>query len=639
VVNPHHLISPSCWLNRLFWPGLAALLLTGCVHHPISARQVSYQTAFEQANVNALNSGEYSGETRLVLHRFDFEQQFQDEPAKTLQELHQKACADERRDLLFALAELCYLHGEHLRRDRDLKPWIPKPAEDYFLCSAIYACLYLFGPGKEPPPSPFDSEFHPACSLYNRALARGFGLLNDTNGMVVLASGTRALPPGSIKISLGESTFPWKLEEFDHFLAADQFVVEGLSVHNKQGGLGATLIGIGKPGEAAQLARRVPATMILRVTGGISEWTAGKATALVELYSGYDPRDLEFAGERVPLRRDTTVPLAHLLDETWLWRVGRAQFFSAEQIIKSDVYSMQPYQPGRVPVVFIHGTFSSPIWWFEMINNLRADPVLSAHFQFLCYIYNSGDPILYSSSHLRDSLTNLLYRFDPQGRDPALQQMVLIGHSQGGLLAKAMVVESGPESWKLLSDRPIDELKLSPKDKAQLEHAVFFKPLPFVKRVVFISTPHRGSVLATAFVRKLAARFMSLPGDAIHLRKTVEKAVGRGSESEVGIYRSSLDGMSPHNKALLAFAETPPAAPVIAHSIIAVKGQGDPTKGSDGVVRYSSAHVSYAQSEFIVRSSHSCQDKPATIEEVRRILLEHLRSLPQSLRAKEISAN
>ena len=34
--------------------------------------------------------------------------------------------------------------------------------------------------------------------------------------------------------------------------------------------------------------------------------------------------------------------------------------------------------------------------------------------------------------------------------------------------------------------------------------------------------------------------------------------------------------------------------------------------------------MDYAQSEFIVRSYHSCLDQPATIEEVRRILRLHL---------------
>jgi hypothetical protein len=34
--------------------------------------------------------------------------------------------------------------------------------------------------------------------------------------------------------------------------------------------------------------------------------------------------------------------------------------------------------------------------------------------------------------------------------------------------------------------------------------------------------------------------------------------------------------------------------------------------------------VDYAESEFIVRSGHSCQMNPLTIEEVRRILLKQL---------------
>jgi len=34
--------------------------------------------------------------------------------------------------------------------------------------------------------------------------------------------------------------------------------------------------------------------------------------------------------------------------------------------------------------------------------------------------------------------------------------------------------------------------------------------------------------------------------------------------------------------------------------------------------------VDYAESEFIVRSGHSTQGHPMTIEEVRRILLENL---------------
>jgi len=75
---------------------------------------------------------------------------------------------------------------------------------------------------------------------------------------------------------------------------------------------------------------------------------------------------------------------------------------------------------------------------------------------------------------------------------------------------------------------------------------------------------------------------------------------------------------------LQALAELPVAPGIKAHSIIAGKGDGEPSEGSDGVVKYGSAHVEPVESEFVVRCRHSCQDRPAVIEEVRRILLEHL---------------
>ena len=45
---------------------------------------------------------------------------------------------------------------------------------------------------------------------------------------------------------------------------------------------------------------------------------------------------------------------------------------------------------------------------------------------------------------------------------------------------------------------------------------------------------------------------------------------------------------------------------------------------TDGVVAYESAHLDGVASEKIVRSSHSTQGEPDTIQEVRRILREHV---------------
>jgi hypothetical protein len=91
---------------------------------------------------------------------------------------------------------------------------------------------------------------------------------------------------------------------------------------------------------------------------------------------------------------------------------------------------------------------------------------------------------------------------------------------------------------------------------------------------------------------------------------------------------TSLDAMSPDNPGLLAMAEIPVAPGVKAHSIIPVVDPADFKNSADGVVKYQSAHVPYVESEFVVPGGHSCQNLPATIEEVKRILHEHLNQLP-----------
>jgi hypothetical protein len=89
--------------------------------------------------------------------------------------------------------------------------------------------------------------------------------------------------------------------------------------------------------------------------------------------------------------------------------------------------------------------------------------------------------------------------------------------------------------------------------------------------------------------------------------------------------------MSPNNPFLLALADLPLAPGITGHSIIPVQGDGDYHEGKDGLVSYQSAHVDYVESEFIVRGDHSCQGRPVTIEEVRRILHEQLSTLPAAV--------
>ena len=77
-----------------------------------------------------------------------------------------------------------------------------------------------------------------------------------------------------------------------------------------------------------------------------------------------------------------------------------------------------------------------------MLNTLYGDPLIRKRYQIWLYIYSSSKPLVFSADEFRGILTETLKKVDPEGRDAALQQMVVVGHSQGGLLAKMVSVDS-----------------------------------------------------------------------------------------------------------------------------------------------------------------------------------------------------
>ena len=352
----------------------------------------------------------------------------------------------------------------------------------------------------------------------------------------------------------------------------------------------------------------------------------GIGSGLRGAHSAFDNPTVAIGHTQVPLEIDLTTHTAYVLNQSFVWDLGMMQFLAPAKRVRSQLIPFSSFSSDRIPVVFVHGTFSSPVTWAELNNTLAADPGLRQRYQIWSFIYGSGSALAISSGELRDALTATVQKLDPQGTNALLRQMIVIGHSQGGLLTKLTATSTGDRMWRAFSDKPIEEFPIAEAQRAQLRHLLFLEPLSFVRRVIFISTPHRGSYLASSFARRLAAKLMSLPSATVKVTQN-STSMFKGTSVErllEGRLPTSLDGMSPKNPVLLAVADIPVAPTIKAHSIIPVKGDGDLSRGRDGVVAYASAHVDYVESELVVRGSHSCQNLPATIEEVRRILHEHL---------------
>ena len=269
----------------MWLPGLAARRL----RRPDWRGPRDHRQAYAQVEANALRTGKPSAATVAILHRYDLDRLAARQPDEAVRQLHQKALATGDRDLLFALAELSYVAGDHIRRS--VKPWDPRDARDYYLGSAVYAWLFLFGEGKERsarlpgPPAPRGMRFLQLRPRPGAHRKRRHQWRRPTAG------GRRRLPVGEIELRLNLTNFPARLEDFDQILLADQFRVRGLSVRNREPGVGAPLLAVRRFDPELGVRRCLPATVFLRLPGSLAEVNAGTGSGSLELYSAFgDPK-------------------------------------------------------------------------------------------------------------------------------------------------------------------------------------------------------------------------------------------------------------------------------------------------------------------------------------------------------------
>ncbi len=609
-------------LKMKFYSALIVLIILFGCGGAIGTRDVGFRKAYEQININAFLDESYSTTSKNVLQRYNMGQFFKEDPLKCLNELHRKIKSDNRRDLLFALAELNYFTAKYTLRDLDDSP-LPENRE-YYLNAAIYAYFYLFDETRNKPANPYNRRYRLACDLYNIALAEA---MTNTKGTLSLKAGVRKLPFGDIDLTLDAENFPVKMDYFEEIVAADRLDIFGLSKRNRDAGLGVAFIAVSKETKDLPIKRSSPGTLFMRIDGDISNLENGSMKGKLELFAPFDRTHVEIHGKPVPLESDLSAQLAYNLNQPVLWQLDITGFFMGKSPIPTGLYFVKPFNPKQIPVVFVHGTASSPVWWAEMANTLASDPILRKRCQFWFYFYDSGKAIGLSAHEFRETLTQKVAELDPNGRNHELHNMVIIGHSQGGLLTKLATTDTGEKIVRKVTGKGLQELDLTPEQRELIKNRAVFKALPFVKRVIFISTPHRGSFLAGDWARELVRRLVFLPVDIVKQTVILGKALATvqvPEEWRISENRTSIDSMSPKNPSLLALSEIPLAPGVKGHSIIAVEGEGELTELDDGVVEYKSAHVGYVDSEFIVKSGHSCQGHPLTIEEVRRILLLHL---------------
>jgi hypothetical protein len=603
----------------------ALVLAVAACSAPVKVNRVDLRTAYDELNRTALSSDQLSEATRTVLRRAALLEVFDNRPDDAITALRAQAIATGMHwPDLYALAELNYYEGRRTR------------SKEMLLGSALYAYAVLFPTGDADRPSPYSAQFLHAADFYNLALTQvlsGAG----AEGVATLQSGRYGVAFGVVDVTVDQASLTFAGRTMTSFVPTMNLKVQGFQNDYRSDGLGAPLAaGLEPaphpaPGLVLPANLRIPTSAVLQLDDPRRQLTQSTLTARLSLYTIYDTASIRIDGHAVPLEYDQTAVRALFAVEGKAWTRELSgllnNVLSGPNGTRNDnLFALEPHRHGRIPVVLVHGTASSPLRWGDMVNDLLEDAAIRDHYEFWFFTYNTGNPIPISANVLRHALENAVRSLGGVQADPALGQMVVIGHSQGGLLTKLISIDSGTKIWDAVSSKPVDELNLKPETKTLLKEALFVEHLPFVRTVIFIATPHGGSYQASLTIVGLFTRLVTLPLSITAAAADVLTNAGQALKLDKDRRTfNSINGMSPGNPGIAAVRQIPVAPGIHAHSIIPTLQDGPLMNRNDGVVEYKSAHIDGVESELVIEhQGHSTQSNPLAVREVHRILLDQL---------------
>jgi pimeloyl-ACP methyl ester carboxylesterase len=575
--------------------------------------------------------------TEQVLRQCDLAQVIKQNPQQGLAQLQASINTEPTSDKVYAFAELAYINAKKAEAKFD-----DATALDMYGASVAHAYAYLFEPCFDAARNPYDPQFRQVCELYNSSLE---GALRIVNRHEKLRPGyTHSINSCGQQIDIAiVVNGRWHADDFDRFEFVSDYELKGLNNQHQTYGLGVPLIAVRKqhPGESPA-EKYYPPGLTFPVTAFLRVLPSGRAPGsasgqsihcALELCDPLVTTDILVAGRRAPLESDVSTPLAYYMNDPLVRTNALATFALLDADFAKDfrgLYMLEPYDPHKIPVVMVHGLWSSPKTWMEMFNDLRVMPEIRDHYQFWFYLYPTGQPFWISAAQMRADLADVRRNLDPQGNTPKLDQMVLVGHSMGGLVSTLQTVDSGQDFWHLVSDQPFDELKADEETRQKLQYALFFHPNPSVRRVITLGTPHRGSDFANSATRWLGHKLITLPS---MLTQTSQHVVrdnpGFFRNTELLTITTSIDSLAPESPVFPALLAAPRAPWVRYHNVVGRAPKqgflGKIAGDGDGVVSLASARLDRADSQLEVEADHvTVHQHPRSVLEVRRILRDHL---------------
>ncbi|MEZ6034177.1 MAG: alpha/beta hydrolase [Planctomycetaceae bacterium] len=617
-----------CFRHRIEYvqPALlfCSLLLSicGCATTEfVQLREKPHNPLTERMNTTAFGMFKYSQRTDAFLRQTGY--QGTANLKGMIQHSQQHLESANFHEAAHALAELKYLGAESAQiHDVQL-------ASELYFDSARSAWRYFATPDSSGlQPDPNEPQHRGTAEVYNASSEHLLRIARSAGKVRLGQSIYMPLSHRQLQFEIPFSSPLLTPDQMGEFEFVSDYQLKNLRSRNTTAGLGVPIIAI-----RGQSAARDPvekyytqgmsfaATLVLRFD---SDSPDGGRLQI------FDPRESDgmVVGDSVvPLEADVSTPLARFLSNKDISLLDTWGFIRPDRAATvSGLYMVQPYDPDRIPVLMVHGIWSSPMTWMEMFNDLQADPEIRRKYQFWFYLYPTGEPLAFSAAKLRDELQRVRHDCDPYHRNEHLDEMVVVGHSMGGLISQMLTINSGDKLWNSVSRKPVDELRASTEVKSEIRRVFFFESNPAVDRIVTIASPYNGSSLSNRFTQWVSGSLVWLPAKTYQLSQVVFEQDDKSWWERFSAPRTSLDSLTKKSGVLTLIRETHVPPDVKHHNIVGIKRGKSEKDWTDGVVAWRSAHCEDADSEKIVRASHSeVHRHPEAVAEVRRILIEHLR--------------
>ncbi|MDZ4325893.1 MAG: hypothetical protein U1A73_12905 [Pseudomonas sp.] len=501
---------------------------------------------------------------------------------------------------LVAASDLLFLHARKTRG--------PERETAFRRCGQL-THRYLTEAGLAGRRGPLDARSQMAFRLHNACTA---GLVQTLGSQLE-----------SLDWEVDEQRFPRHAVE--RIELADALRVSGLRTRQVDDGIGVPAVAFGYAHEPIGAFPAQP--FALAITVRLAFDSDGAARLVVTDAS--QSRSVETVFGPVPLARDMSVAYAGAAiafeEELSRWEALLGALPGDEA---TQIRLLAPVDDTKTPVLLIHGLASSPMAWANMINELLGDPDISAHYQFWMARYPTGLPILVNRQNLARAIDDFRAITGTSPESP-LQSMIVVGHSMGGVLTRLLVTDPGTALWEAAFDAPPEQLAGSPEDIAAARDLFVFEPIGGVEEVVFIATPHGGSVRADGPLASLVRGLIKGPGRTLEFltrlaRSNLERVRPDLRDNYQRGGPDSLNTLSPSQPVIQAARHLPIVPGIKTHSVIGIVDPALPAKG-DGVVSLESASWP-ADAEYRIEGGHNLHTVPETILTLKGILLARLPS-------------